>query len=81
MLVLTRRIGEVIRVHRQIEVTVLEVRHGVVRLGWRAPSHVEIVRAELCRGSMRPASRAARRRGRSTRPPDDLGPRSQGQWR
>ena len=47
MLVLTRRTGETICVGDDIEVEVLEVRPGVVRLGIRAPRQVRVLRAEL----------------------------------
>ncbi len=47
MLVLTRRTGETICVGDDIQVEVLEVRPGVVRLGIRAPRQVRVLRAEL----------------------------------
>lgn len=47
MLVLTRRTGETICVGDDIQVEVLEVRPGVVRLGIRAPRKVRVLRAEL----------------------------------
>ena len=59
MLVLSRRVGETMVVSGQIEVTVLEIQAGQVRLGWKAPSHVEILRKEICRGRTHRASRPA----------------------
>jgi carbon storage regulator len=47
MLVLTRRVGETIMVGDDIEVEVLEVRPGIVRLGVRAPRSVRVLRSEL----------------------------------
>lgn len=47
MLVLTRRVGETIMVGDDIEVEVLEVRPGIVRLGVRAPKNVRVLRSEL----------------------------------
>ena len=47
MLVLTRRVGETIMVGDDIEVEVLEVRPGIVRLGVRAPKSVRVLRSEL----------------------------------
>jgi carbon storage regulator len=47
MLVLRRRVGERIIVDGQIEVTVLAVRAGKVRLGFSAPTAVRILRAEV----------------------------------
>ena len=47
MLVLTRRVGETILVGDDIEIEVLEVRPGIVRLGVRAPKSVRVLRSEL----------------------------------
>ena len=47
MLVLTRRVGETILLGDDIEVEVLEVRPGIVRLGVRAPKSVRVLRSEL----------------------------------
>lgn len=47
MLVLTRHIGETILVGPDIEVTVLGVKGGQVRIGINAPKNVNIVREEL----------------------------------
>lgn len=47
MLVLSRKIGERIRIGRDIEITVLRAKSGGVRLGFDAPQNVNIVRREL----------------------------------
>ena len=47
MLVLSRKIGEVIRVGDEIEVIVLEVKGGRVKLGFAGPRDVTIRRGEL----------------------------------
>jgi len=49
MLVLTRKIGETIRIGDDVTVQVLEVRGGQVRLGLAAPASVRIFREELFR--------------------------------
>lgn len=47
MLVLTRKIGEVIQIGDEIEVVVLSTSGGRVKLGFSAPPEVRINRAEL----------------------------------
>ena len=47
MLVLTRKMNESIRIADNIEVFVLEVKHGKVRLGFRCPDDVSILRKEV----------------------------------
>ncbi|MBT8149243.1 MAG: carbon storage regulator CsrA [Gammaproteobacteria bacterium] len=47
MLILTRKIGEKILIAEEIEVTVLHVSGGQVKLGIDAPSEVSIMREEL----------------------------------
>ena len=47
MLVLTRKLGEKILIDSEIEITVLEIRGGKVRLGFQAPHDVSIRRFEL----------------------------------
>lgn len=47
MLVLTRRAGESVVIGQDIVVTVLEMRGDVVRIGVRAPRHVEVHREEV----------------------------------
>ena len=49
MLVLTRKLGEVIRVGDSVTVRVLEVKGNHVRLGVEAPADVRIYREEVYR--------------------------------
>ncbi|SNS71153.1 carbon storage regulator, CsrA [Geodermatophilus pulveris] len=49
MLTLTRNVGETIRIGDDIEVHVVEVRGGTVRLGFTAPREVTIHREEVYR--------------------------------
>ena len=49
MLVLTRKLGEVIRVGDTVTVRVLEVKGNQVRLGVEAPAEVRIYREEIYR--------------------------------
>jgi carbon storage regulator len=47
MLILTRKVGEVIRIGDAVIIRVLEVRGSQVRLGVDAPSDVRIFREEV----------------------------------
>ena len=47
MLVLTRRVGEVIVIHETIKVKVISVKGVQVRLGLDAPKEINIRREEL----------------------------------
>jgi carbon storage regulator len=47
MLVLSRKVGETVRIAENIEVTVVEIKHGKVRLGFRCPQEVPILRQEV----------------------------------
>ena len=47
MLVLTRKIGEVIRINDDITVTVLAVKNNQVRIGVEAPKDVQVHREEV----------------------------------
>jgi carbon storage regulator len=49
MLILRRRIGERIVIDGRIEVTVLHIRGGKVRLGFSAPPSVRVLREEVLR--------------------------------
>jgi len=49
MLVLTRRLGEIIRIGSGVTVRVLEVKGSQVRLGLEAPPEVKIFREEVYR--------------------------------
>jgi len=46
-LVLTRKLGETIRVGDRVKITVLEVRSGQVKLGIDAPPEVKVHREEI----------------------------------
>jgi carbon storage regulator len=50
MLVLSRRAGERIQIGEQIEVTVVRIGPGVVRIGIEAPAEMTVVRDEIRRG-------------------------------
>lgn len=65
MLILTRKVGETIRIGGNVLVRVLEVRGGQVRLGVDAPADVRIFREEIYR-----ATEAA---GEAAAPPDANG--------
>lgn len=47
MLVLKRKVGEVVRIANDIEVHVLAVEGDVVKLGFEAPKHITIMRSEV----------------------------------
>ena len=47
MLVLTRRVGETLRIAGDIKVTVIRLKNGAVALGVTAPDAVTILREEL----------------------------------
>lgn len=47
MLVLSRRVGEMIQINNNVTVTVLKVKGSCVRIGIEAPSDVGIQRCEL----------------------------------
>lgn len=47
MLILTRKLGEMIRIGDDVTVRVIEVRGGQIRLGVEAPSSVRIYREEI----------------------------------
>lgn len=47
MLILTRRVGEVIRVGDQTKIVVLGVKKGEIRIGFDAPNRIPIHREEI----------------------------------
>ncbi len=47
MLVLTRREGESFTLGDDIEIEILDIKPGVVRIGIRAPRNVRVLRSEL----------------------------------
>lgn len=48
MLLLTRRIGETIKIGDDVSVTVMGIDGKQVRLGFNAPDSVTVLREELC---------------------------------
>lgn len=72
MLVLSRKINESIQIGTDIEVTVIDVRGDVVRLGINAPQKTQIWRKELWDVIVeenKAAARAARAAGKSPSAP------------
>jgi len=65
MLVLTRRRDQSVRIGSTIEVRVLEVGNGYVRLGISAPRHISIYRDEVYR-RIQEENREAREVSRET---------------
>jgi carbon storage regulator len=65
MLVLTRKVGEQVIIGGDITVTLLGMEQGRVRLGFKAPRRLSIVRAELKRRDLDRdlATRRARLKG------------------
>ena len=59
MLVLTRKLGEVIRIGTGVTVRVLEVKGNQVRLGLEAPPDVKIFREEIYRAILKENEDAA----------------------
>lgn len=51
MLILTRKVGEMIRIGDEVTIRVLEVRGSQVRLGVDAPAMVRIFREEVYRAA------------------------------
>ncbi len=47
MLVLARKVGESVVIGDNVEITVLEVKGEVVRLGVKAPSNIPVYRKEI----------------------------------
>ena len=56
MLILTRRIGETVRIADDILVTIIEVKGNQVRLGIDAPADVTVLREELVQTDHEPLS-------------------------
>jgi carbon storage regulator len=64
MLILSRRIGETIMIGNDIEVSILDIKNGQVRVGIQAPTEVPVHREEVFeriqheqRKAQRPAQR------------------------
>ena len=47
MLILTRRIGEVLMIENEVKITILGIRGQQVRIGVDAPKHVAVHRKEI----------------------------------
>jgi len=47
VLVLTRKLGESIRIGDDVEIVVTDIGNGRIKLGIAAPRHVSVLRAEL----------------------------------
>ena len=72
MLILTRRLGESVKIDDEVTVTVLGIKGSHVRLGFTAPKHVAVHREEIyalmqgtpgsCKREVRAASSATLRR-------------------
>ena len=61
MLVLSRRAGERIQIGDQIEVTVVRIGPGVVRIGIEAPTEMTVLRDEVRQNLLVSANRASTR--------------------
>ena len=48
MLVLTRKLGDTVRIGHDITVTSLRIRGQVMKIGIDAPSSIRVLRGELC---------------------------------
>jgi len=70
MLVLTRKLGENIRIGDSVKITVLEVRSGQVKLGIEAPPEIKVHREEIYA-----RIQEENRRARAAREHDDAAPR------
>lgn len=71
-LVLSRKIGDSIMVGDEIEITILEIRSGQVKLGILAPGDIPVHRLEVWRRIITERQREARKRG--AEPPDPRSP-------
>jgi carbon storage regulator len=75
MLYLTRKLGETVVINDTIEVTVVEVRKGSVKLGFTFPPEASVLRKEIVDKIRQENLEAARARGElSGEPVDDRGP-------
>jgi carbon storage regulator len=69
MLVLTRKLGENIRIGDSIKITVLEVRSGQVKIGIEAPPEVKVHREEIYARIQEENRRAQQRRAEAPSAP------------
>lgn len=47
MLILSRKIGEALKIGDNIEIRILDINGGQIRIGIDAPKHINVVRSEL----------------------------------
>lgn len=47
MLILSRKVGEVIKIGDDIEIHVIDINKGFVKIGIEAPGHITILREEV----------------------------------
>ncbi len=47
MLILSRRLGEIIRIDSKVQVMILDISRDHIKLGFEAPSIIRILRSEL----------------------------------
>ncbi len=71
MLVLTRKLGEKIRIGDSVKITVLEVRSGQVKLGIEAPPEVKVHREEIYNRIKEETRRAQRLQPEDGSPSED----------
>ena len=76
MLVLTRKLGGIIRVGDSVKITILEIRSGQVKLGIEAPPEIKVHREEVYARIQEENRRAGRKSSAgpdqpSTARPDD----------
>lgn len=58
MLVLTRSLGEMIRINDNIEIVMLSTRDGIATIGINAPKEVKVLREELVKSKSAKANKA-----------------------
>ena len=83
MLVLTRKLGENIRIGDSVKITVLEVRSGQVKLGIEAPPEVKVHREEIYARIQEENRRAQRWKGEGPDPgppPPPAGEENRSGW-
>ncbi|CDF58030.1 carbon storage regulator [Thermobrachium celere] len=47
MLILTRKQGEKIKIGENIEITILDISQGNIKIGIEAPKNIKVIRSEL----------------------------------
>ncbi|MBS0416276.1 MAG: carbon storage regulator CsrA [Proteobacteria bacterium] len=68
MLILTRRVGETLKVGSDVDVTVLGVKGNQIRIGIKAPKHVAVHREEIFERIQREAAQAERAQAAAAQP-------------